>query len=232
MIIKYKITNRDDQEYLDNLKNFVNEFDDIKLQKFGVRVGALDLLTCIEIFGLFFLMKALNPFFSGVVNEDYFKSLGLKFNNILTSSKEEKEKIFKQLYEKITSKQKIKQQAIVAEEFLGEFNIKIVLNHAIMNFELFSNITGILDILSSLIDEGVFSICEIKVLQIYPSEDLKTWDYVLCPTISAFGRYVDRVYKISKRDFIYFNSSHEFKDYFNLKNSEKYKFLISFNREY
>lgn len=199
------------------IKNESSEFEYIDVKPFGMRAGAIDLVTIVEFTiggpAMYFGAKILGHFFDGFINGNAIKKFGEDTRNRIAS-------LFRN-----TNNQK---HTIAINAILLEKNIFIVLNHENISKELLHNIDESIGKLQFLIENNRIDLDDSPALQLYPCFEKKTWDYILCPTVDGFGNYINRIFKISSNEFIEFDSVDELLSYF--PNLESSKIIIDHNR--
>ncbi len=71
---------------------------------------------------------------------------------------------------------------------------------------------------------------KIITAQIYPDFDCEEWRYLFIPTEKGFLNHMDRIYDLRKNEVINIASNKEFIERFKPEIDDKYKFIVTFER--
>ncbi|PHD44863.1 hypothetical protein COF67_25445 [Bacillus toyonensis] len=215
--------NEVDFETVKDLANIFNSKNEtVELKVYGDRKSALDLISIIEVVGIFFGTKALEGFVEGLVGKEHFFQLGKKVQETLSSN-------LVQLYKKI-GKYKDKKHAVVIGEYYKDTYVFAVINHYEINESLLIKLPlAIVDVFN-IIENDIIPKDSLGVIQIFPDFDREEWSYAFIPTIEAYGNYIDRYYDFHQNCFHKVLSAEEFITKFVPNELDVYKFMITFNR--
>lgn len=212
----------------------VNDFKYIKdkyeldIRSYGLRAGAIDLVTIIDFALGTIAGEIIYDYLKGVTNFNLAEELGKVSRKYLIEVNE----LIQQIYKNHCQDKLLNSYAVAYVDYFDGFSIYAVLNHADSSIQLIKklgntllNIYNILPTLIEQIDD------EIIVIQVYPDFELDEWRYLFIPSTQAFGKYIDRVYDMKYQKFIYFDSNTSFGEKFKPNIADKYKFVISYERD-
>ncbi|MEZ2369252.1 hypothetical protein [Bacillus sp. RCC_6_1] len=226
--MKIYYDNEVDFETLKTLESIMKtNGDTIKIETYGNRKGALDLITSIELFGILFATKMVTKitdgFVEGLINKEYFNQLGEKVRDNLSNK-------LSKLYTKIVSNYKDKKQAIVIKEYYNNTCIFAVINHYEMTPILLSKLPLAFTHTFNLIEDNKIPNDSLGIIQLFPNFEEEEWNYAFIPTINAYGNYIDRYYDFNEDCIYRLSSAEEFIVKFNPNQLDSNKYMIDFNR--
>ncbi len=220
------------QELLDEVRNIARKHGELSERKWGMRARAIDLVTIIEIVGVYAGMKMLDGLIEGLVGKDIFKEIGNKFRKGAFELVDKMRDFLVDLFENAISKNKDRYGAFVLIEHINDFSLYIVLNNKRMSLNLIEKLPEAIA-LSIIVTANIeIEDDQPRIIQLYPNFETEAWDYILVPTTQAFGKYVDRYFDLRERTIKYISSPDEFIEKFNPDDKDDFKFLISPNRDY
>jgi hypothetical protein len=228
--IEYGSNGKLSRELLDKIRCIAKKHGELSERQWGRRKGAIDLVTILEIVGVFTGMKILDGFVEGLVGKDVFKEIGNKFRKGTFELADRMRAFLVDLFENAVSKNKDRYGAFVLVEYINDFSLYVVLNNKRMSLNLMEKLPEAIA-LSIIVTANI----EIeddnpRIIQLYPNFKTETWDYILMPTTQAFGKYVDRYFDLRERTLHHISSPDEFIEKFNPDDKDDFKFLISPNR--
>lgn len=231
----YRKSENADLEELINL--FENSIGGIR-KPYGIRAGAIDLVTMFEIVIPFTTGIAINTilkkYFEGLLNADELKKLGEKHRSEITGFyKKVRSNLKKIIFPIINSPKNIfpcytfqgaEKAAAIRVEF-GAVECFIVLNNTSINKELINKIPAALtSLIHTIITYGLPE--ETHVLQLYYDKDERDWRYLFMPTVNGFGNYIDRYVDLKTGELVYLNRPEDFFNTFLPDIRDRYKFLV------
>lgn len=229
--LKYASNGAVDEETINHIRLVANQHGNLSEQTWGRRGGAIDLVTIIEITGLFVGKKVLDGFIEGFVGRDIFVEIGRKTRTSILSETKKLSAFVKDLYEKIVAKNKDRYGAFVLVEYFNDLSLYAVVNHKRMNIELIEKLPeSIINAIAILTYLNIGDDSP-KVAQLYPNFETNTWDYILIPTSTAFGNYVDRYIDIKDKCIYEISTIDDFISLFKPDDRDDFKFLISSERD-
>lgn len=205
---------------------------------YGMRMGAIDLVTFIEFVITFIagasLGEILKNYLSGLVAADSAKGLGEKHREIIKNWLNNVEQGFNQLIK--TVKQKFdggfraptfedKEQPIAICIHISDIEIFIILNQHNITDEAFGLLpNAIVRTLSFIAENGLPE--DTFVLQLYFDSQKNDWCYLFAPSKNAFGHYIDRIININTGEITIIKSAKEFIAFTEISESDGIKFLV------
>jgi len=213
-----------------------------KRKPYGMRGGAIDLVTFLEIVISFVAGVAIRPviskYFEGFFNADALKKLGEKHRqqiiNWSTKLQDDIEIIIKAFERAYKTTVPItfqgKPEAVAICIHLGLSSFHIVLNHENVSPKLMRNLPkGVILALRYLAESSIPK--DATALQLYFDKTSHSWKYLFMPTPQAFGRWIDRYVDLDTGQVVRITSQKEFIDKFKPSDNDQYKFLVDPFRE-
>ena len=232
ILIRYSAKTRLSEGDIDKIISISEKHGEIKIEKWGMRSGAIDFVSILEISFLPTLISALGKpviegYIKGLMNETYYKNLGEKHRKTVFNSLRETKSYLSAFYEIFISSKKFNKEAIAIVEHIGHITLYVALNGENVTNELIDNLGEAMVKTYGYISLGYLNIETPHVIQLFPNLDTNTWDYLFIPTVEAFGNYINRYfdYKDNKFHFIY--SAEEFIEKFEAADFDDYKYIIS-----
>lgn len=217
-------------ETLDHIRLVSNQHGNLTERSWDSRRGSADLVTVIEISGLFVGMNVVDDFIGGLVGKDIFEEMGSKTQTSIMTVTKKHSAFIKELYGKTISKNKNRYGAFALVERFNGLTLYTVVNHLRMNAQLIDKLPeamiNAIAILAYLNIEGDPPI----IAQLYPNFETGTWDYILIPTPQAFGKHVDRYIDIKDKCIYEVSATDDFIKHFKPDERDDFKFLISSDR--
>lgn len=230
--IEYGSDGRLSQELLDEVRCIARNHGDLSEERWGIRAGAIDLVTVLEVIGVFVGMKILDGFVEGLVGKDIFEEIGKKLRKGAFELTDKLREFFLDFYENAVSKNKDRYGAFVLVEYINDFSLYVVLNHKRMTSNLMEKLPEAIA-LSIIVTANIdIEDDHPRIIQLYPNFETESWDYILMPTTQAFGKYIDRYFDLKDRTLYLLSSPDEFIKQFNPDDKDDFKFLISPNRDH
>ncbi len=230
VLIEYGENDNLEPEIIDEIKKITLKYGRYNEKKWGHRAGAIDLLTILEIVGLFLFMKTVDGFVEGLVGKNWFTNMGEKTKKLVASKFKKMSDYLVELYEKVISNHKNRYGAICLIEHINDVTLYVVLNHKRMNNELITALPVAISEVVRIITTIGLPEDNLKTIQLYPNFETNSWDYIFIPTNEAFGRYIDRYFNLQDEQFHNVGSLDEFKARFLPDDEEDFKLLITCNR--
>jgi hypothetical protein len=222
---------KNNPELLGELRRISIKHGELTENQWSSRAGAIDLVSILEIIGVFAGLKILDGFVEGLVGKDMFVELGAKCRKGMYALADKMSDYLVDLYTNIIEKNKNRYGAFVLIEYINDFTLYIVLNNKKMTKNLIESIPETIALAIIICANIKFEMESPRVIQLYPSFDSDTWDYILMPTTRAFGQYIDRYFDIKERKIKQISSRKEFLEKFKPDDKDDFKFLISANRD-
>lgn len=198
----------------------------------GMRSGAIDLVTILEIVGVFVGMKAIDGFVEGLIEKDWFTELGRKTRNIVSIKLQDFSSYLSELFDKVIRNNRDRYGAIAIIEYVDDVTLYVVLNHKRMNIELISSLPFAIAKVVREITRNSLPEDNSKIVQLFPNFETGSWDYLFVPSTKAFGQFIDRYLDLRSGRYYIINSPQGFQTYFSPHDRDIFKFLITFNRKY
>jgi len=219
------------QELLNEIRDIARKHGELSEEQWGIRAGAIDLVTILEIVSSFAGKKFLDGFIEGLTGKDILKEVGKKLGKGTFKLADKMRGFLVDLFENAVSKNKDRYGAFVLVEHINDFSLYVVLNNKRMSLNLMRKLPEAVAI--SLIVTANIGIEDDhpRIIQLYPNFETETWDYILMPTTRAFGKYIDRYFDLRDRKLKYISSPDEFVKIFNPDDKDDFKFLIKPNRD-
>lgn len=226
--IKYGERTKLSQEEINQIITLTQEYGDVKIEKWGNRSGAIDLVTTLEIFFLTFVAKPiLEGFFKGLFGEDYFRNIGTSVREGAAEEVQDFKTYLINLYRVFVSKKLNEEYAIAIVEHIDGVVYYAVLNHKKATQKLISELPLALVRAVGEVSLKRILITEPFTVQLYPNFETESWDYLFIPTVDGFGDFVDRYYDFSLNKTITLLSREQFYEQFDIDDSDTYKYIIS-----
>ncbi len=232
IIIEYGSDERLSSELLEEVRTISRKYGDLSEKTWGMRVGAIDLVTILQIVGVFVAMKAIDGFVEGLIGKDWFTKLGSKTRNIVSVKLREFSNYLSELFDKVIKSNRDRYGAIVVIEYINDVTLYAVLNHKRMNAELISSLPfAIAKVAREIMINGLPE-DNPKVAQLFPNFEIDSWDYLFVPSVRVFGQFIDRYLDLRDGQYYTVHSSEEFKARFSSHDRDILKFLITPDRHH
>ncbi|MCD6500510.1 hypothetical protein J7K42_00635 [bacterium] len=231
--IEYGADGRLSPEFLEMVRSISRKYGKLSETVWGQRVGAIDLVTILEIVGVFIGMKAIDGFVEGLIGKDWFTNLGRKTRNIVSVKLREFSNYLLELFNRVIASNRDRYGAVAVTEYIDDVTLYVVLNHKYMNAELISSLPfAIAKVVREIVINGLPE-DNPKIVQLFPSFKANSWDYLFVPSVKGFGqRFIDRYLDLRDGQYYIIHSSQEFQARFSPHDRDIFKFLISFNKNY
>lgn len=231
----YRKSEETDLEVLIN--HFENSVGGMR-NPYGMRAGAIDLVTIFEIVIPFTTGVAVTPilkkYFEGLFNADKLKNLGEIHRNEIAGFYNKVRSNLKQIVSPIINSpgtifpsytfQGVEKSAALRVEF-GGIECFVVLNNASMNEGLINKIPeAVTSVIHMLMDYGLPE--ETHVLQLFYDREKSNWRYLFMPTTRGFGNYIDRYVDLQTGELVHLNRPEDFVKTFLPDIQDRYKFLV------
>jgi len=198
-----------------------------KKESGGVRSGSTDIILIIQFVLIWGSLEALKAYGKGFFGVDWFKQAGENLRKGVNDDLIALRKFFSELYEKYIAKNTNELGAISINDSTENFEIQVVLNLSFVNEEMILNLAEDLLRAKLFLTNSSNEINHNYTVQLLPNRKNNRWDYILIPTVQAFGHYVDQYYNFEDQKIHILNSNKDFRDTFGIGEDEKYKMLIS-----
>jgi len=219
------------KELIDEIKEIARRHGNVSERIWGDRAGAIDLVTVLEIVGVFAGMKILDGLVEGLVGKDYFIDIGKRIRRVAGRQLKKIQPFLEDFY-KVVLKNKNRYGAFAIIEFFDNFELYVVLNHKRMNEELIKSLPDAIAIVLCVIALIELPQDSPRVFQLYPNFETGTWGYLFMPSNQAFSRYIDRYFDLREGKFYTIASPEKFIEKFNPDDKDDFKLLISPNRDH
>ena len=229
--LEYDYHIKNNPELLGDLRRISKKHGELTEKQWGSRAGAIDLVSILEIVGVFTGLKILDGFVEGLVGKDIFVELGTKCRKGMYTLADKMRDYLIDLYKNIIEKNKNRYGAFVIIEYINEFTLYIVLNNKKMTKNLIESIPETIALALIICANIKYENESPRVIQLYPNFDSDTWNYILMPTTKSFGQYIDRYFDIKEKKIKQISSRREFLEKFKPDDKDDFKFLISANRD-
>jgi hypothetical protein len=217
---------------LKEIHDISEKFGSVEEESWGLKVGAIDLVSILEFVGVFVSMKAIDGFVEGLIGKDWFEQLGKKTKTALSSALTEFSEYLSELFKRVISKNKKRLGAIVVIEQIQDVELYAVLNYAGMTKSLISSLPYAIAEVARLVILHKISVEHPKVIQLYPNFETDTWDFLFAPSTRAFGMFIDRYIDLRDGKVHIIKSPKEFIKKFAYSDRDIFKFLITPQRDY
>jgi len=231
ILIRHESKGRLQPDTLKEILEISEQFGSVEEETWGLRGGAIDLVSIVELVGIFVGMKAIDGFVEGLIGKNWFESLGKKTQTALSSALADFSKYLSELFRRVISKNKNRLGAIVVIEQIQEVELYAVLNHDKMTKSLIASLPIAIAGVARLILLKKISIEDPKIVQLYPNFETETWDYLFVPSTRAFGKYIDRYIDLQHGKVHILKTPEEFSQKFGYSKRDVFKYLISPNRD-
>ena len=219
------------QELLDEIRAIARKHGELTERQWGIRAGAIDLVTILEIVGVFAGMKILDGLFEGLVGKDIFIEIGKKIRKGALESANLYRLFLVDFFKNIVTKNKNRYGAFVLIEHINDFTLYVVLNNTRMSAKLIETLPEAISL-----SIAVMLMLDIEdrphTVQLYPNFEKDTWDYLLMPSTQAFGQYIDRYFDLKQRSLEHLSSPDDFIMKFGPDDKDDFKFLVSPTRDH
>lgn len=232
ILIRYGSNTRLSEDVIDIVISTTKKYGEVKLEKWGSKSGALDFVSVLElsfVSSVFtqFTKPIIEGYIKGLVNENYFKSLGEKNRIAITASLIEIKNYLSTLYKVFILEKKSDAEAIALVEQIGHVTLYVALNGENVTAKLIDNLGEALVKTYGYVSLGYLNIEVPYVIQLFPNFDTDTWDYLFIPTVEAFGNYVNRYFHFKDNKYHFIYSAEEFIEKFETADFDDYKYIIS-----
>jgi len=210
ILIKYGSDGRLSPELLEEIRTISRKYGRLSEKTWGMRAGAIDLVTILEIVGVFVGMKAIDGFVEGLIGKDWFTELGSKTRNIVPVKLREFSNYLSELFDKVIKGNRDRCRAVAVIEYIDDVTLYAVLNHKRMNAELISSLPfAIAKVVREIVMNGLPEDSP-KIVQLFPDFEADSWDYLFVPSTRAFGQFIDRYFDLRYGQYYLIHSSEEF----------------------
>ena len=231
-MIEYGSNKRVSSEILEKVRTISSKHGALSERAWGGRAGAIDLVSVLEIVGVFMAMKAIDGFTEGLIGKDWFAKKGSQTSNIVSVKLREFSDYLLELFDKVIRDNRDRYGAIVVIEYINDVALHVVLNHKRMNTELISSLPfAIAKVTKEIMINGLPA-DNPKVVQLFPNFQTDSWDYLFVPSVRTFGQFIDRYLDLRDGQYHTIHSSKEFKTLFPFDERDIFKFLITPDRNY
>jgi len=230
--IEYGANDRLSDDTLDEIRDVAQRYGNLSEKRWGIRAGAIDLVTVLEVVGIFTGMKILDGLVEGLIGKDIFEEIGRKLRWGAFEQANRLRFFLVELFERAISKNRDRYGAITIVEHVNDFSLYVVINHKRMNSNLIEKLPEALALAIIITANSDFEGGQPHVIQLYPNFETESWDYMLMPTTKAFGNFIDRYFNLKNRTLHFLSSPDEFIRQFNPDDKDDFKFLISSKRDH
>jgi hypothetical protein len=232
ILIRYGSDERLSPEVLNEVRVISGNWGTVSEETWGMRAGAIDLVTILEIVVVFAAMKLVDGFVEGLVGKDWFARLGRKTRSTFSVKLREFSDYLTELFHKVIRAHRDRYGAIAVIENVDGATIFAVLNHKHMNAELIASLPlAIAIVVRHILINGLPKDSQ-RVVQLFPNFETDSWDYLFVPSTSAFGQFIDRYLNLRDEEYHLIRSAEEFRERFDPHNADIFKLLITPNRNY
>lgn len=232
ILIEHSSDERLSPKLLEEVRTISKKHGKFSEKTWGMRSGAIDLVTILEIVGVFVGMKAIDGFVEGLIEKDWFTELGRKTRNIVSIKLQDFSSYLSELFDKVIRNNRDRYGAIAIIEYVDDVTLYVVLNHKRMNIELISSLPFAIAKVVREITRNSLPEDNSKIVQLFPNFKTGSWDYLFVPSTKAFGQFIDRYLDLRSGRYYIIDSPQGFQTYFSPHDRDIFKFLITFNREY
>jgi len=226
--IKYGSKTKLSEEEINQIISLSNRYGNVQIKKWGIRSGAIDLITTVEILFLSFVAKPiLDGFFKGLFGEAYFKNLGESVREGIANEIVDFKSYLTNLFQVFISKKLDDEDAIAIVEQIEGVVYYAVLNHKKATEKLISELPEALVRAIGEVSLKRIIVTEPNTVQLYPNFETETWDYLFIPTVDGYGNYMNRYYDFNLGQTISLDTREEFYNTFNIDERDTYKQIIS-----
>ena len=227
ILIEYGSDGRLSPELLEEVRTISRKYGRLSEKTWGMRAGAIDLVTIVEIVGVFVGMKAIDGFVEGLIGKDWFTELGSKTRNIVPVKLREFSNYLSELFDKVIKGNRDRCRAVAVIEYIDDVTLYAVLNHKRMNAELISSLPfAIAKVVREIVMNGLPEDSP-KIVQLFPNFEADSWDYLFVPSTRAFGQFIDRYFDLRDGQYYLIHSSEEFQARFSPHDRDIFKLLIN-----
>lgn len=237
LLVEYSYRGSEESVVNDTIRLFEAEVGGER-KPYAMRLGAIDLVTFLEIVVSFVAGVAITPvlskYFEGLLGADGLKKLGeehrMAINGWFSKLESDFEKLLTALKNLLKAGPprfifKKKEKALALRIRLGYAECFIVLNHSSMDPTLFHRLPqAIARLLRYVAEYGLPD--DAHVLQLYFDGKTKDWKYLFMPTSSGFGRWIDRYVDLETSETVHVRSQSEFNKTFGPSYEDEWKFLV------
>jgi len=208
------------------------KYGNVKVEKWGIRFGAIDILTSVEIVLGYALVKALmkpiaEGYVKGFVNEPLFEKIGIRHRLAIKKEIKQIKNFLKAFYEVFIVKKTTESESIALVEYIEDCTLFVTLNSYQISEKLINNLAEALVKTFALVSLKIIDVEHPKVIQLYPNFESQEWDYLFVPTVNAFGKFIDRYYCFSEEKMHSIFSANDFIEKFQITDMDDYKFIIN-----
>src|SRR5262245_36942042 len=115
------------QEVIEKIRDIAEPYGEITEQRWGARVGAIDLVTILEVIAVFASMKILDGLVEGFVGKEFFEDIGKKLRLGTVKQAEKLRRFLLDLFNKVISENRDRYGAIVLIEYIDRIPLYIVI---------------------------------------------------------------------------------------------------------
>jgi hypothetical protein len=213
------------------IENTLSELSPVTKSKWGMRSGAIDLVTVLEVAGIFLTLKILDGLAEGIVGKNYFVKAGETIRHTLNRELTQVSKTFKKFYDLFLCDQQERKRAIAVIERFNGISIYAVLNHKGMTQHLLFVYAESMARACKFLMENDLGEDFSHMAQLYPSFQEDIWRYLFVPSNAAFGNHIDRYVDLNDMRIHEIPSKEEFMNMFPETAEDGFKFLVSPKRD-
>lgn len=215
-------------EFNDEDFSYLRSEYEVNLRPYEIKHSALDLVTIIEFTFASIAGGILYDYIKGATGFKEPERLGEMTREYLSEFKDAISKI----YSHHCSDNLEETKAYAYVDYFELISIYAVLNHTRSNRELILKLPEALLKVYSLIPDLRNRISdEILVIQIYPDFQNNDWRYLFLPTINGMLNHIDRIFDMIDGVIVDIDSNEEFMEKFKPEITDKFKFVVSFERD-
>lgn len=230
--IEYGTDGRLTPEILDEIREVARMHGDLTEKSWGARGGAIDLVTVLEVVGIFVGTKILDGLVEGLVGKNIFEEIGKKMRKGAFAQVDKLRMFLVQLFNRAISNNRDRYGAFALIEYVNDFSLYVVINHKRMNANLIEKLPEAIALAIIITANIDLKDDPPRAIQLYPNFETESWDYIFMPTTNGVGNYVDRYFDIKDKTLYSLSSPTEFIKKFNPDDKDDFKILISANRDF
>ena len=225
--LEYGSNNRLDSQTLENVRTISQKHGSVSEKTWGMRSGAIDLVSILEISIAFAVTKAVEGYVEGLVGKQLFQELGEKTRAALVDRFSAATSYLRDLYHQVVKNNSRRYGAIVLIGSIQDITVYVVLNHEQASEDLVASIPVAFAKVAEFISVNGLPKDNPRTVQLFPNFQTQSWDYLLVPSTDSFGGHIDRY--LDLRDYKYYRltSAEEFLAKFPLGNFGDYKLIVS-----
>lgn len=219
----------DDQIHL--IERELSKLSTVTKSQWGSRSGAIDLITVIEVVGLFVSLKILDGLVEGIVGKNSFVKIGETLRRAMGSKFIQVSKTLNKIYEVFLSEQTDRKGAIAMIERFNNVSVYTVLNHHRITQNLILRYAEDMAIACTFLLENDLGDDFSGMAQLYPSFEEENWRYLFIPSNMAFGDFIDRYVDFSDMTIHEITSKDDFVRRFPDTDRDGFKILVTPKRD-